>query len=255
MHLLDKTFVIIIISTITSFSTTVEIGEKPELFTTDKLGNCYVYVNGELQKFSNEGKRIADFVDYTFGSIHSIDASDPLRILLFYKGSNTLQFLDNKMNQLGESINLDQLGYFSVTALCKSKDNAVWLYDSFNDKIIKYGFNPAGELKVIHLSEFDEEIQFDYLFEDGYNLFFISKKNIIWIYDLFSEVFSKVEIKTSSIPQITAEFIYFHNNKRLIKHEIETGKTDSISINGITNFEDIQYSAGQYYILKYLENE
>lgn len=253
MNLLDKTFVIIIISTVTSFTTTVEIGDKPELFATDKLGNFYVYINGELLKYSHEGEKLAHFMDYSFGKIHSIDVSDPLRILLFYKESNLLLILDNKLNQLGGAIHLDQLGYFSIEAVCNSKDNAVWLYDNFNERIIKYGFSSNSETKIIHLSHFKEDTQYKSIIENNNNLFLTSQENVVWEYDLFNESLNQLEVKPLSYPQIIADKIYYHNNECLIKHEIENGRTDTIKIMNINSFEDISYSAGNYYILKSIE--
>ena len=52
--------------------------------TTDKLSNTYVIVGNQMLQFDLNGKPLANFSRNNLGSIRSIDASNPMKILMFY---------------------------------------------------------------------------------------------------------------------------------------------------------------------------
>lgn len=99
----------------------IKLDQEPELFTVDKIGNIYVYRQHLLKKYTAEGKLLAQFSNYESGKLHSIDVSDPFRLLLFYRDFNQIAFLDNKLNSVGDPVNLAELGFNSVSTVCKSK--------------------------------------------------------------------------------------------------------------------------------------
>ncbi|MCK7537529.1 MAG: hypothetical protein MZV63_44530 [Marinilabiliales bacterium] len=80
--------------------------------------------------------------------IHSVDVSDPFRILIFYKGFNRIVFLDNKLSELLSNIQLNDLGYFHVVAAAASVRGGFWIYDTDFSKLIFID----KSLKAVHIS-------------------------------------------------------------------------------------------------------
>lgn len=66
----------------------------------------------------------------TYGPLHTADFSNPLKILLFYKASGQLVFLDNTATLLSQPVDLNGLGLEQTTSACLSYDNGIWLFTS-----------------------------------------------------------------------------------------------------------------------------
>lgn len=99
-------------------------------FTTDVLGNIFLIdKDGRLKKVNTVGDSVAVFNDVRrYGKLYSIDASNPLKILLFYKDFGTIVTLD-RLLQLRNTIDLRRLNIFQVKAIGQSFDNGIWVYD------------------------------------------------------------------------------------------------------------------------------
>ena len=65
-------------------------------FSIDNLGNIFIlYQNGQLKKLNPAGDSLAVFNDVRrYGKLFSIDVTNPLKILLYYKDFSTIVILD-----------------------------------------------------------------------------------------------------------------------------------------------------------------
>lgn len=99
-------------------------------FTTDNLGNIYIInSNNQLKKLNSNGDSIGVFNDVRqYGKIYSVDATNPLKILLFYKDFANVVVLDRFLN-VRTTINLRKSNILQARAICQSYDNGIWIYD------------------------------------------------------------------------------------------------------------------------------
>src|SRR5687768_7815077 len=67
------------------------------LFTNDNLSNLYLINGEEIIKYSPTGKQLLKYSNKRFGNITTIDATNALKILLYYKDFQQLVFLDNQL--------------------------------------------------------------------------------------------------------------------------------------------------------------
>ena len=67
----------------------------------------------------------------------SIDVSNPMKILAFYKDYNKILFLDNMLAPSASSIDLSAIGFDQVTLTCSSHDNGIWVLNSLNFEIVR----------------------------------------------------------------------------------------------------------------------
>ncbi len=105
-------------------------------FTVDNLGNVYLLLtNGRLKKVSDKGDSIAVFNEVRrYGKVQTIDVSNPLKVLLYYKEFGTILVLDRFLN-IRHTIDLRRLGMFQVSVIAQSYDNNIWLYDELDSRI------------------------------------------------------------------------------------------------------------------------
>lgn len=98
-------------------------------FTTDNLGQLYTWQGNLLKRYDANGKLQYTFNNKTLGNIAAVDATNPLRVVVFYQELSQVVFLDNTLSEHGQSLALTELGYDQATVLCGSQNNGVWLYD------------------------------------------------------------------------------------------------------------------------------
>jgi hypothetical protein len=186
-------YILILVTTLTSFFAHAQVNDSVMLsngykklgfiagadivdFATDNLGNTYLINNkNQIKKLNAKGDSVGVFNDIRrFGKIHSIDVSNPLKILLFYKDFGTIITLDRFLNVRNE-IDLRKRLMFQVKAISTSYDNNIWLFDELQNKIRK--IDDTGHLLF-------ETGDFRNLFEEEFTpTCIVDKDNYLLLYD------------------------------------------------------------------------
>lgn len=111
----------------------------------DNLGNLYLVDDQQrIKKLNNRYDSVGTFNEVrTVGTLHSIDVSNPLRIILWYKDFGTLLLLDRFL-QVKSSIDLRNIGLLQCNAIAQSYDNNIWVYDDLSAQIKK--INEEGKV-------------------------------------------------------------------------------------------------------------
>jgi len=107
-------------------------------FTADVLGNLYtISTENQLKKTGPSGDSVGVFNDVrSHGRLTSIDVSNPLKVILFYRDFRTIVVLDRFLNPVN-TIDLRQQNIFQVKAVCTSYDNNLWVFDEQESKLKK----------------------------------------------------------------------------------------------------------------------
>ncbi len=219
----------------------INLDAKAELFAVDNLGNCYVYANDVLQKYSASGKLQYSYSNTNLGRVSLIDASDPMQIMLYYKDFEQVVFLDNHLNLLGEAIELNKLDIINITAVCKSKQSSIWIYDYFENELILYAYNKRQIVKRIKLTSVNKNIHsVNFMLEDADLLYLNESNTNIWVFDIFGNEHNKLPVKTINDFQVIKGDILCRN---------QYFKTVAKLSTSISNIDNIKYSNGKFYIL------
>lgn len=145
-------------------------------FTVDNLGNIYIINRGnQLKKINLNGDSLGIFNDVRqYGKVSSIDATNPLKILLFYKDYGNVVVLDRFLN-VRNTISLRKARILQVSAISQSYDNGVWLYDEQDAKLKK--INNEGNI-------IDQSADFR-LFMDAVPspVYIIDQDKLVYLYD------------------------------------------------------------------------
>ncbi len=119
------------------FDTTFEkqISLKADRFIgLDAFENYYYTIGSILYK--KTPTKTYSYNNIKFGEITSVDLSNPLKIVLFYRDFNVMVLLDNRLNELSDSINFSLESFAkNVAFVSVSSNNNVWLY-SLDDNIL-----------------------------------------------------------------------------------------------------------------------
>lgn len=225
------------------------INKKTDFMVLDNLGFLYLYENYTIYKYSEEGNLINNYTNLTYGKLSTVDATDPYMLLLYYQDINSIIFLDNQLAPIGSPINLDELEFYHVNNVCKSKDFAVWIYDDFDKRLIQYGFNPKGILKEINLSLLNISNKISSMREAG-NYLYLNTNKQLYIFDIFGTFIKKRTISISDSYQILENKIVYSDNNTLFIYYPKQEKTDTLNININDNIKSMLLNNTWLYVQK-----
>ncbi len=124
-------------ATFGSFAMTHTIMGEYVDFTIDNLGNVYTLnKDNQLKKWSPNGDSLAVFNDVRrYGAVSYIDASNPLKVLVYYKEFTTVIELDRFLNMIN-TVDFRKQNILQAKAVGLAYDNTIWVFDEL-DAVLK----------------------------------------------------------------------------------------------------------------------
>ncbi|HEY6901412.1 MAG TPA: hypothetical protein VI233_12240 [Puia sp.] len=159
-----------------SFLLTRTIGPDVVDFTVDNLGNIYVLSkDNRLKKLSPNGDSLGVFNDVRrYGKIASIDATNPLKILVYYREFTTIIELDRFLNIIN-TIDLRKQNILQAKAVGLAYDNNVWVFDELDARLKRI----ADDGSLV-----DQTTDFRQIFDSVPDPVIIrSSANLVYLYD------------------------------------------------------------------------
>ena len=128
-------------------------------FNVDNLGNYYLLSKeNRLKKINNRGDSVGAFNEVRrYGKLYSMDVTNPLKTLLYYRNFSTIVVLDRFMN-IVNTIDLRKQNIFQVKAIAQSYDNNIWLYDEQNNKLKKIAEDGSILMETVDLRTIFDEV-------------------------------------------------------------------------------------------------
>jgi len=103
----------------------------------DAIGYLYILdANDQLSKFDTSGHLLYQVVNNNLGQVHSIDAGNPFKTMMFYRDQQTIVLYDKTLSEI-QRIHLVDWGLNDVTAVCLSPNNSIWLFDGMNKVLMR----------------------------------------------------------------------------------------------------------------------
>jgi len=193
-------------------------------FTVDNLDNIYI-VNSknQLRKYDMNGDSVGAFNDVRkFGKATFIDASNPLKVLLYYKDFTTVVVLDRFLN-LRNSIDLRKQNIFQVKAVSQSYDNRIWLFDELENKLKK--IDEDGKL-MQETPDFrlllGKAISPVKIFDENKYVYVYDSINGIYVFDYFGALKNNILIQQWQNLKVTGKYIFGSRADSLYRYEISS---------------------------------
>lgn len=122
------------------FQLSLTISQDIVDFTVDNLGNIYLLnSDNQLKKLGPKGDSLAVFNDVRrYGKIASVDATNPLKILVYYREFTTVIELDRFLNSIN-TIDLRKQNILQARAIGLAYDNNVWVFDELEARLKRIG--------------------------------------------------------------------------------------------------------------------
>lgn len=187
---------------------------KANLVAVDNFSNFYSASNNSVLKFSPDGKLICRYDEFKYGKIGMLDASNPMKILVFYPDFMTIVVLDKFLSPLN-IYNFFEFGYQNISAVASSVDGRIWFYDNVDFKLKK--IEETGKI-------FRESQQLNVIMEQTPNPnFMIERDNKVYVndtalgilvFDIFGSYSKTIPLKGLTKFQVLEDqIVYFDSGK------------------------------------------
>lgn len=213
------------------------IGSDIEDFTTDNLGNIYM-VNSRFQmkKLKANGDSMGVFNDVRkYGKLYALDATNPLKLLLYYKDFGTVVVVDRLLG-VRNVIDLRKENIYQSRAISTSFDNGIWVYDEQEAKLKR--LNDDG--KVI-----DQTNDFRQLFDaaplpvsigdENKLVYLYDPEKGLYVFDYYGTLKNKVLLTGWSDFQVVGKTVFGRKGSSLFKYQPGTLQMQEYNLPAILN--------------------
>jgi hypothetical protein len=212
-------------------------------FTIDKLENIYTLsATGQLKKTKINGDSIGVFNELKkYGQLEMMDASNPLKLLLFYKDFSIIVVLDRNLNILNV-INLRNQHLYKITTIATSYDNHIWIYDDAESKLKK--IDDQGQLlseTVDFRSILDSVPSPVQIIDEGGFVYLYDPEKGFYIFDYYGTLKNRLPYLNWLNTAVVDKIVYGFNGGQLFQYK--TGSFDLKTYklpNSMMNFKEIR---------------
>ncbi len=197
-------------------------------FSVDNLDNIYLLgASNQLKKLNANGDSVSVFNDIKkFGEASLVDVSNPVKILLYYKGFSTIAILDGMLN-LKNTIDLRRQNIFNATAVGLSYDGKIWMYDDMDNVLKKLDDEGKVIFKTADFRQlFDKALTPVKVFDQNRLVYLYDSLQGIFVFDYYGAYKNRIDITRWSHLRVADQFITGINNGKLYRYNVSSLKYD-----------------------------
>jgi len=196
-------------------------------FTVDNLDNIYLVNNNsnQLKKIDFNGDSAGVFNNVRkYGKLYSIDATNPLKLLLYYKNFATIVVLDRFLN-VRNTINLGKKNIFKVKTITTSYDNNIWLFDEGDSKLKKIDDNGDVLIETVDFRNIFDTVPspIQIADQDGF-LYLYDPNRGFYTFDYYGSLKSTIPFVNWTNTEVIGKNIYGFSDSILYQYQAGTLK-------------------------------
>lgn len=222
-------------------------------FNTDNLDNIYLVNNSnQLKKIYPNGDSAGVFNDVRkYGKLFSIDATNPLKLLLYYQNFSTIVVLDRFLN-IRNVINLRKQNIFNVKVIGSSYDNNIWVFDEGDAKIKKIDDNGQVLSETVDLRMIFDSIPSptQLIDRDGFVHLYDPDKGF-YIFDIYGSLKNKIPLLQWKNVEVIDKKLYGFSDSSLFQYQPGSLQLKEYKLPAaFNNALQIKASNGSIYLLQ-----
>jgi len=238
---------ITILCLISSFEISAQ--KNHQALEIDHLGNIYTIDGNELRKYSPEKELLGNYSDALQGEITSVDVSNPLRLLVFYKEFNQILYLDQTLTPIGDPIDL--YNYFDNESqlCCNASSNGFWIYNNEDGQAFKISNQAEILNKSSLLSSYLKMRTPSKMLEYNEQLYFLIPSEGILVLNKFGQFIQQIplpEIETFCFNE--QKLVYLKNGVWFLYNPLATSDSNLFELKD-TKHSQSQIHDNKIYIL------
>ncbi|MEZ4839737.1 hypothetical protein [Flavobacterium sp.] len=219
-----------------------------EFITMDSFGYYYYIKNNVF--FKQKGKELFQYKNLALGKIKRADLQNPLKIVLFYEGFNSVITLDNQLNETSTIyFSENQNNPIIASAVGLAAQNRLWVFNSLPMQLGLYDFTKQVFQPLSQ--PFQNPIQF---YQTDYNQFYwIDSNGLVSTCDVFGKITILGNIPPFDSAQIISkDILIYQKSNQLYFHHLNENK--SFRINLVEKTIE-KFQVKDQFLLIFTENE
>jgi len=219
---------------------------------SDPMGNVYIIKNNHLVKFVQDYTQAAEYTNLFLGNIHSIDVSDPLRILMYYKDHNQVVWVDNYLSEIRSPIWLDNLGVDQAQLVCSSNQGGFWIFNGLNNQLQYFDVNLEFVHESIALNSLTgPDIQPTYMLEKSRNVYLNVPGFGILVFDRFGNYSKTIPLEIPDEFQVTDQNLYYFKAGELYSFDLQTNSPGKLQLPEKDGFIKVEMQPDYLYLFRH----
>lgn len=199
----------------------------------DQLNNLYAVQRGEVIKMDPAGKVLARYSNKLIGEKAELDVSNPMKVLVFSDEQMKLIFLDSRLAEMREEINLYNEGYEQISLAATSHSNGFWLYDPIEFKLIRYDQYFKKERESLNMAQLLRVAFYPVdLLEVDNRVYLSDPKHGVYVFDVFGTFLRRIPLKGVSRLKIADSRLFFMRDEQLFAFHLVDGTEEMVSVVG-----------------------
>jgi hypothetical protein len=222
-------------------------------FTVDNLDNVYILNSADqLKKYNATGDSVAIFNNVKkYGKLATVDASNPLKLLLYYKNFSTIVVLDRLLS-IRNSIDLRKQNIYEVNAIAQSYDNNIWIYDEANSKLKKIDDQGKTLLETADFRQlFGDAPHIVKIFDQDGFVYLYDPSQLVYVFDYYGALRNKILITGWNDFKVTGKYIFGTMDNMLYRYNIQTFRLDEERLPVfLKNAKQVNFTSARLYALQ-----
>jgi hypothetical protein len=224
---------------------------KGEILVTDNLGNPIVIQGDALTKFRDNGTLFRLYSNKRLGKISSVDAMNPLKIVVFYKDFSRVLFLDNTLTENGTPIELEKMELEQASQVCASYDNGVWVFDGVEYTLTRFNQQMQKTVQILNLNQIlNYALQPVFMMEHDNHLYMSVPDRGILQFDIFGTYIRTIPIIGINRFQVLGTTLYYFKTPGLLQaFQIKTLQESQLEL-PVKDYIDMRINQDRLYLLR-----
>lgn len=198
----------------------------------DNMGNLYVFSStGGLKKYTAKGDSAGVYNEIKkYGQLSSIDATNPLKLLLYYKDFSTVVILDRLLS-VRTALDLRRHRIMGASAIGLSYDNNIWLFDEYENKLKKIDEEGTLQLETPDLRNvFSTALQPQQIIDQNGQVYLYDAKNGVYVFDYYGTFKKKLPITQWKNISVIDKYVFGTSGNTLNVYNTATLLTSQIRL-------------------------
>jgi hypothetical protein len=219
------------------------------LLVTDRLSNAYVVVENQLLKYDGKGNPKGNFSKNNSGNLTFIDASNPMKILLFYPDYARIILLDSKL-AIQSEVDLRSININQPITICNSGEDGYWIYDREDDQLKKIDNNLKIVFQSGNLTQVvGYQMQPSMMAEDNGFVYINNPSTGILIFDRYGTYYKTLPFIELKNFQVINKDLLFIKDNRLFRYESNSLEQKEILLPENDSIKDVRIEQHELYLL------
>ena len=181
-------------------------------FTTDQTGSYYDIYQNQIIKIGRNGQRQFTYSNNILGEITSVDVSNPMKILIFFKDFSKIAILDNTLTEQGSVVDLNEVSLEETSLVCSSYNNGIWYYNPLKFQLTRIEHSILSVNISANISNLlNKNIQPNFLVEFNNRLFLNDPIYGILVFDIYGAYLKTIPIFGLTSFQVKENYLLYVN--------------------------------------------